>query len=342
MDTIGIDVGGANLKLCHSNGTARSEAFPIWRAPDELASRLAAIVASLPHATEFALTITAELADCFATKAKGVAHVVEQVRQVTSPSRLGVWSTAGGFLDCQEAIDRWQQVAAANWHALATLWGQSYVNQLVLMVDIGSTTTDIIPIVAGQPATVGLTDPLRLAASELVYTGATRTPLCAVLGSLEVNNQPCGVSAEFFATMRDVYLVLELIPEDPRDCDTADGRPATKEHAHARIARMICSDTTEVSRPLAVHLAQQVATAQTRLIVRSLQTVMGRFKGPIERVLLSGSGAFLWRQIAQETPQLGGIPVDRLAERLSPDVSTAACAWAVAQLANQRFRRLGD
>ena len=44
---------------------------------------------------------------------------------------------------------------------------------------MGSTTTDLIPVAAGQPASCGFDDAERLAHGELVYTGLVRTFLMA-------------------------------------------------------------------------------------------------------------------------------------------------------------------
>ncbi|MFL6120051.1 helix-turn-helix domain-containing protein, partial [Actinophytocola sp.] len=102
-----------------------------------------------------------------------------------------------------------------------------------------STTTDVIPLIDGRPVPAARTDPARLQSGELVYTGIRRTPVCALLGDLG--------AAEFFATTHDVYLILGMTPADPADRDTADGRPATLECAHARLARMVCGDAESVS-----------------------------------------------------------------------------------------------
>src|SRR5258708_819144 len=132
------------------------------------------------------------------------------------------------------------QVAAANWLALATYAGRFVPEGPALLLDIGTTTTDIIPLFNGKPIPRGRTAPERLASCELVYTGVRRTPRCALMGS-------CG-AAEFFAPTLDVHLILDFIAEDPADCNTADGRPATKTAAHARLARMMCADL-ETSTP---------------------------------------------------------------------------------------------
>ncbi len=65
-------------------------------------------------------------------------------------------------------------VAASNWVATALVVADEVPD--AILIDMGSTTTDIIPIVGGVVRAIGLTDPDRLASGELVYTGALRTP----------------------------------------------------------------------------------------------------------------------------------------------------------------------
>src|SRR5207237_8563934 len=124
--------------------------------------------------------------------------------------------------------------------AVAAVAGRFAPAGAALLVDVGSTTTDLIPLRDGVPIPDGRTDADRLACGELVYTGVRRTPACALLGA--------GGAAEFFATTHDVYLLLENIPEDSGDTDTADGRPASRGHAHARLARMPCGDAETATR----------------------------------------------------------------------------------------------
>ena len=49
-----------------------------------------------------------------------------------------------------------------------------------LLIDVGSTTADVVPIVAGRVAATGRNDLERLQAGELVYTGVLRTNLAAI------------------------------------------------------------------------------------------------------------------------------------------------------------------
>src|SRR6185369_14920618 len=131
-----------------------------------------------------------------------------------------------------------------------------------LLLDIGSTTTDIIPLLDGNPCPRGRTDVERLQFGELVYTGVRRTPLCTVAPVIPFRDTPCPVAAELFATMLDVYLLLGDIPENAVDCHTANGRPATKSAAHDRLARMLCCDREEFTRDDAEFAARSFAEAQ--------------------------------------------------------------------------------
>ena len=69
-----------------------------------------------------------------------------------------------------------------------------------------------------------------------------------------------------FAHARDLYLVTGAIPEDPADCNTADGRPATKARPWLRLGRMIAADGEEFNEQDAVAMARSLADLQTKLL----------------------------------------------------------------------------
>lgn len=317
--TLGLDIGGANLKAAHANGAARTVPFALWRHPDRLGDELTRLRAMMPAHDRLALTMTGELCDCFPTKKDGVRAILHAVRGVTDvPTH--VWCAEGRFLAFDDALERPQIVAAANWLALATWAARRFPEEHALLVDAGSTTTDIIYLRRGVPEPRGRTDLQRLASGELVYTGIRRTPICAVLGM--------EVAAEFFATMLDAYLLLGLIAEDAHDLDTADGRPATREGAHARIARLRCADAEAFSEADAVALAERAVQTQCRAVRRAIEQVCAG-RPPVERIIASGSGEILVRRVlGPDAP-----PWTSLAELLGGTVSEAACAFAVAVLA---------
>jgi probable H4MPT-linked C1 transfer pathway protein len=320
---LGLDVGGANLKAAHTDGTARSRPFALWKEPAALADRLRSLCGDFPAFDRVAVTMTGELCDCFATRREGVCQILDAVAAVMPRDAVSVYRTDGLFANWDEAHSQPLAVAATNWLALAVFAGRYASTGSALLVDIGSTTADLIPLRDGVPTPTGRTDADRLASGELVYTGVRRTPACALLGG--------GGAAEFFATTFDVYLLLELLPEDPADVDTADGRPATKAHAHGRLARMLCGDAESIARAKAVGLAKRLSRLQQNLLDAAARRIASE-RGPPEALIIGGSGEFLARLAfaGHEGPLVS------LAEQLGPERSAAACAYAAAMLLHEQ------
>jgi probable H4MPT-linked C1 transfer pathway protein len=376
MSILGLDIGGANIKAADPAGRALSRPFAIWKHPEQLAPQIDAICGAFPQTGRIAVTMTAELADCFATKAEGVRFILDQVEAAAGHRPCQVWSTVGRFVSVDEACRQPMLVAAANWHVLATWVGKwlstecrasgdkdqqvekrdsaiGYQPSAVvcpstaigalpsvaessgtaLLIDIGTTTTDIIPIVGGRLASVGLTDVGRLQSGELSYSGVKRTPLCAVAHSVPFREGYCSLAAELFATTLDVHLLLGDIAGDERDLETANGKPATVAAAHDRIARQLCGDRDEVSFDDAVQIARFLADVQRQRLAGALDRVIQRLPGRCESVVVSGSGSFLARRLIADNRRLSGARVVSLDELMSPGIAESACAYAVAELA---------
>lgn len=320
---LGLDIGGANLKAAHINGAARSIPFALWKHPDRLTEALAELCATMPPHDRLAITMTGELCDCFASKRDGVQSILQGARSLGTALR--VWCTRGRFLAFDEAMHDTARVAAANWLALAHFVARRFANDCVALIDAGSTTTDIVYLERGVPRPRGLTDPERMLSGELVYTGVRRTPICAVLGM--------EVAAELFATMLDAYLLTGLMSEDAADRDTADGRPATRDCAHARLARLRCADGESFSMADAQTLAARALEVQWRNVAAAVERALQ--DRPVQRVVLSGSGEVLGRRAVTRSQRLAGLPITSLSDELGPALSSAACAYAVACLAAQ-------
>ena len=187
------------------------------------------------------------------------------------------------------------EVAAANWLAGALAVAAVYPD--ALMIDVGSTTADVIPIAGGQVVAAGRTDLDRLLAGELVYTGALRTNLAAIAPRVPVQGRSCPVASELFAISADVHLILgQLAPAD-YTCPTPDGRPATVEFARERVARLVCADAEQLTAEEIDAIAAFLHAEQVRQIEASVQRVSERLEGDAAVVPL-GTGAFLAREAA--------------------------------------------
>jgi (4-(4-[2-(gamma-L-glutamylamino)ethyl]phenoxymethyl)furan-2-yl)methanamine synthase len=298
--TLAVDIGGANTKAAFLDGeTLRtvSRPFEVWRDRDALAAVLrdvAAAVATGP-AQAVAITMTAELSDAFRTKREGVAFVLDAAQEALGASPLSVLTTAGELVPVAAARARPWDVAAANWVATALAVAQAHPE--ALLIDVGSTTADIVPIAGGRVAATAHNDLERLLAGELVYTGALRTNLAAIAPRVPVAGGWCPVSSEYFAISADVHVVLGHLSPDAYDCPTPDGRPTTAAFARERIARLVCSDVEQLDTAQIDAIAAYLHGEQ----LRALEDAARRVQRTLARdapVVLVGAGAFLGREVA--------------------------------------------
>ncbi|MCS6865920.1 MAG: hydantoinase/oxoprolinase family protein [Gemmataceae bacterium] len=330
---LGLDIGGANLKAATVSRQARSVPFPLWKQPEQLPAALAQLIASFPRAETFAITMTGELCDCFLTKRDGVATILAAVEAVAAGRPVGVWSTDGLFLTPGAAKQQPWKVAAANWHALARFVGRFAPHAGGLLLDIGSTTSDIIPLHHGLPASSGTTDWERLQRRELVYVGVRRTPICAIWTD--------HICAELFATTQDIYTILGLLPEEPDNRDTADGRPLTTAYALARLARMLGADREQLTDE---HLRDFAVRVHTRLLHQLVEAARHVYYDPpgrpeLKTVIIAGAGEFLARRVVEEAfPAVPPAAIVSLQQEWGATVSACAPAYAVAVLAAEQHR----
>lgn len=330
---IGWDIGGVNIKAARlESGDVRValEPFELQRAPDRLAPTLAAIAAGLgaTGAERHAVTMTAELSQFFRTKREGVDFIIRALAAVFPADRLSVFGSDGRFRSVSEARQEPLCVAAANWMATAALVAQTVPT--CLLVDVGSTTTDVIPLVEGKVVASGRTDPERLAAGELAYTGALRTPTEAVAPHVPFRGSLAGVSAEGFAIMGDVYLWLGALAAEDYTVPAPDRRPADRTFAGERLARVVCADREMLTDADVDAIARALADAQAAAVAEAIRRVVARHPS-ITTAVVTGLGDFIGaRAVAQ-----AGLAATRLGERLGEAAARTAPAVAVAMLLEQ-------
>lgn len=338
-DLVALDIGGANLKAADGLGWSESVVFPLWKRWRELPAALGDLVAGRSP-RRLVATMTGEICDCYAARAQGVAHIAESLsaaaRSLGCPEPPGVYLVDGRIATVAEAIGEWRLAAASNWHATARLAATLAPEQRAVLLDIGSTTTDIVPLLAGVPAPRARDDAGRLLGGELVYTGVERTPVAALVAWLPHRGLTRPVASERFADSLDAWLVLGGLPEDPAATETADGGPATREAARVRLARTMLLDPEGFTAADAVEAATEIAARQAALVARGLEQVAQGFGGPPEVVVLAGHGDRL-AEMALE--RAGWTPrIERLADALGPAVARVAPAHALALLARGTLR----
>lgn len=298
---IGWDIGGVHTKAARIVGgrvVARaSRVYEVQKAPDALAALVRTLRDALGASADdrHAVTFTAELSQHFRTKAEGVAWVLAGVRSALPETAVRVVGIDRPWYALDEAERAWPMVAAANWMATARLVARHAGD--ALLVDVGSTTTDIIPVEDGAVAALGQDDPGRLATGELVYCGAARTPVEALVADVPVPAGRAGVSAEGFALTGDVHVWLGTLAPEAYGAFTPDGRPTTREFCGERLARVVCADRSMLDAAALDAIARHVAEAQVDRIAAAVARVRQRHPGA-RGALCVGLGSWLAERAA--------------------------------------------
>jgi len=333
---VGWDIGGVNTKVAlvadRHVSSVRVRPYEIQRDPWALVPLLRALFVEVGAAdtAPHAVTMTAELSQMFRTKREGVRFVLDSVEAAFPAAVVHVYTVGGQFVAPAAAREHPLTVAAANWAATARAVAAHHPD--ALLVDVGTTTTDVVPIAGGVVVASGHTDPERLVSGELLYTGALRTPAEAISSYVPLGDALASVSAEGFALAGDVHVWRGDL--DPADytCSTPDGRPATREFVGERLARVVCADREMLDEATVSRLADALARAQVRSIHAAVQRVLDRHPS-IRVAVLTGLGAFLGAAAVRAS----GLDVVTLSDELGEAGARCAPAVSVALLLDGRL-----
>jgi len=331
---IGIDVGGANTKIATSDGFVATIYAPLWKKEEILHDVLSEV--KQKFATEegietVGVVMTGELCDCFETKREGVLQIKKALS--TTFEAVKFFDTDCAFKDGFEVEKDPLSFASTNWLASAKLISEQYRD--AVFVDVGSTTTDVIPIV-GDEIKAKRTDLERLKSGELIYSGVLRTNIATLLKKVEIGGkgEECNISSELFAITADAYLVLGYIAADDYSCESPDsyafvGREKEEKSrisAMRRLSRVVCSDLEEIGVDNAVSIAEQVKKAQVEELVASMVRLKEKYG--LKRAISAGIGDL----IAKEAADSLNIQFLSLSSIYGKKISAAFPAYSVARL----------
>ena len=326
---IGWDIGGVHLKAARAEGGRITKvaqyASPLKAGTERLQEALAKARTEMGDADRNIVTMTGELADIFASRHEGVERLTRLA--VEELGAVSIYAGSAGCVDPQDAAARSADIASANWHACAALAARRQTD--ALFIDLGSTTTDIVPIADGKVAARGFTDVERLAAGELVYTGLVRGFVMATTNHAPLHGAWTPLVNENFATMADVHRVLGTLPSGVDLMATADGREKTVSASRARLARLLGADAADEDDETWRLIALWFAESQLRAIANAAMLVLSStaLRPPLP-IVAAGIG---FATIAEIARRLGcpHTPFDEFLD-VSPGLRTAVCQCAPA------------
>lgn len=347
VKVLGLDIGGANTKATFVKTQEQNvveiksilEYFPVWKnEKNQLPKLLKKLKKSLVNSKELdgvGITITAELSDAYQTKKEGISQVLESVAEVFGDVPIFVLDVEANLLSVDDALEKYLEVSSANW--AATGWVVSQIIKNGIVVDVGSTTTSIIPVINGKIAAKGKTDLEKLQNGELVYSGSLRTNVAALVNAIPVKEKLTRVSSELFAQSGDVHLILGNITQKDYTAETCDGRGKNRKEASARLARVVSADTNMLTEQEILAMAQFVYGKQVQQIAEGLKQVYDKTKLTKNQTksVVTGLGRnFLAKKAAEK---VGFTDIIDMSEILGADASIASPSVGVALMVATRL-----
>ena len=301
---VGWDVGGAHLKavLINEHAVALQAiqvACPLWLGLAELEIALNQVLQQLPNQRfKHAITMTGELVDAFANRYDGVIQITKCMQQTLGDDSF-FYAGESNFVRFDQVASLSNDIASANWQASATFLAGAVDKGL--FIDIGSTTTDFILLAENKSLLNGFNDATRLQTSELVYTGAYRTPVMAIATQVPFAGYWVHVAAEHFATMADVYRITGDCHDLEEMSNTADGKGKSLGESMTRLARMVGRDRADAEYEAWFGLAVYLKHAQIALLKQATFRHLSRLPAQTDFCFIgAGAGAFLVQTLAQQ------------------------------------------
>ncbi len=303
---IGWDIGGAHLKAAHidQSGVILNVVqlpCPLWQGIDKLSVAVETVISIFesPSSTHV-VTMTGELVDLFANRFEGVKQIIQLIQSRLNNNPVYIFAGDDRFLRAHEVTsDRYDDVASMNWLASAR-WVAAKVDS-ALFLDIGSTTTDVFCINKHKLLNEGVNDFDRLCSGEMVYTGVVRTPVMAIVGTVDFERKKVGLMAEYFATMADIYRITGELDETSDQYPAADHGDKTIEGSARRLARMIGRDYESAEPNDWLALANQLRALQICKVSNAIEGQLKRTGCLPPKILIgAGVGRFLARELAAQ------------------------------------------
>ncbi|MBK7717303.1 MAG: tetrahydromethanopterin biosynthesis protein [Gemmatimonadetes bacterium] len=300
---IGWDLGGAHLKAARVAPDGQvvavaQVACPLWQGLQHLEAAIASALPVVGDATRHAITMTGEMADLFPGRRDGVIALAGAMGRLLPAADLRYFADGARFVGPGDVPRYADAIASANWLASAAVVARRL--PAALFLDIGSTTTDLVPVAAGEVRTAGAGDYRRLVNGELVYTGVVRTPLMALGQAVQLGADQVPLMAEYFATTADVYRVTRELPEGADLHPAADGGAKGIAESTRRIGRMIGRDLESFTRQEWEVVAGEFRRLQVERLAGACARQLARGLLPVDAPLVgAGVGRFLVPELAR-------------------------------------------
>ncbi len=272
---LGIDIGGAHIKLVGLD--EKKELifvdylkFYFWKEEKSINKIFNYINSKSNKNTLSGITMTAELCDIFKNRVDGFRKIYNYCKKLKNNYFF--------YTKSKKIFEKknYSAIVSMNWHSIGRLLEKKYKNAII--VDFGSTTTDIICIKNYVIQNKNFDDFSRINSSELVYTGLTRTPIFAINSKVKINGKNFEIIPEFFSDMSDVYRINSILKKEFDIDETADGKKRSKFLSYSRLSRNFGLDHKKSNQNLIKDLSKKIINTQLERIYLAIGKNRSKYK----------------------------------------------------------------
>ena len=214
----GIDIGGVNIKITRvnqANGNLKvnSRFFRF----DKRTEMIEKLVSSAPHPDIVVITQTISACRRFFSSLKEGTYYIIDLTEKLFGEKVRYPSLSYRLYSPEEAKKHYLDVSCRNWAATCYLASYLDLFEEGLVIDCGTISTDIIPVLNSTPVTLDDNDHIytRLKTGELFWSGLYSTHLHWISNTIFLDGEEFRVKPTAKAMIFDAYVVLGIVsPEE--------------------------------------------------------------------------------------------------------------------------------
>ena len=325
---LGLDIGGAHIKVVGLNATRQIVLVKymkcyFWNKSEDFLTFVKQINKYINKQTLIGITMTAELCDSFKTRKQGFDVVSRYCKELKNDF---FFYSLGKSPFIKKA--EYKNVVSMNWHAIGSYVSHEITNCII--IDFGSTTTDLICIKNKKIKNIHFDDFSRLNNSELLYSGLVRTPIFSIINEVKIDDKTFKIIPEFFSNMGDIYRI-SYSQELCHDIDdTADLRSKSYINSLCRVSRNFGIDYDTSLENFIIQISKNIVGKQLSVINKSINILRKKYNlEPEHPVITSGIGKdILIKLLKPKKCRL--LPFDALITGSSDKLKTMAALHAPA------------
>ena len=307
MRSLGLDIGGANLKAtsleCSENKIEDVNFFNKYIAYDEWkGNNLKSQIGKLFEKERFdkiGVTMTSPL--MYRHMDKGVITTLSAVKDITS--NFYVLNNRGDFVDPDQALLNPLEMALSNTAATAKLISQFHENAILL--DVGSTSTQIVPIIDGKIEVDAEYPCYGVVTGECLYLGVVRTPVGAIINKIPfrgnevrlVIDDICSRVGELYYLLGKIPLEKVIITKKIPSMDLQNDEETIK----FRMARLLMLDENMLEEEEFYNIAQAVYEEHVDITKEYVERIVKKNDLSLDECpcVIMGTGKFLAKDAAE-------------------------------------------